>query len=295
MLYDTNLHSLKLLHKGKVRDTYEVDNQHLLMVTTDRISAFDVILHNGIPHKGKILNQMSLFWFEFLAQIIPNHLSLIKVENVVTDQEYQIIKNQSVVIKKLQPILVEAIVRGYLAGSGWKDYQQNSSICGIKLAPNLRNSQKLEHPIFTPSSKALAGEHDENINYENMQNLIGLELADKVKNASLKLYEIASAYALSKGIIIADTKFEFGLDDNNNLVLMDEILTPDSSRFWAIEDYVIGNNPPSFDKQFVRDWLEQQNWNKQAPSPIMPQNIIDKTYDKYLEIYHKLTNQELKI
>jgi phosphoribosylaminoimidazole-succinocarboxamide synthase len=285
--------SLTLAHQGKVRDNYIIDDNYLLMVSSDRLSAFDVILSQIIPNKGKVLNQMALFWFDKLQNIIPNHLTHIAAEDVVAPHEVHLVKNRSVVVKRLKPILVEAVVRGYMSGSAWKDYQQTQQICGINLPVNLRNSQKFSQPLFTPAAKANVGEHDENISFAHMQNLIGTELAQKIRDTSIELYLQASEWAIQKGIIIADTKFEFGLDANNNLVLMDEILTPDSSRFWAVDNYALDINPASFDKQFVRDWLETQNWNKQAPAPFLPEDIILKTAQKYIDAFEKITNLQL--
>jgi len=294
-VHNTNLTSLKLLHKGKVRDNYIIDDKHILMITTDRISAFDVILEDPIPNKGKILNQMSLFWFDLLQDIIPNHLTNIDVSSIVSPQELPLIKNRSIVVKKLKPILIEAVVRGYIAGTGWQDYQKFGNICGIDIPIGMHNSQKFNEPIFTPAAKAQIGNHDENINFDKMQNLIGSELANKIRSTSIDLYTKASNFALDKGIIIADTKFEFGLDENDNLILMDEILTPDSSRFWNIDSYTLDKNPPSFDKQFIRDYLEQQVWDKTSPAPRLPAYVIQKTFDKYKEAFYKITGKELKI
>ncbi|MFM2343418.1 MAG: phosphoribosylaminoimidazolesuccinocarboxamide synthase [Pseudomonadota bacterium] len=295
IVYNSNIKSLPMLHQGKVRDNYEVDDKHLLMVTTDRLSAFDVILGEPIPHKGKVLNQMALFWFDLLKDVIPNHLTGIAPSQVVKDTELHLVRNRSVVVKKLKPILVEAVVRGYMSGSGWKDYKATGSICGINLPEGMRNSQKFNEPIFTPASKAEVGEHDENITYEKMQNLIGSELADKIKEKSVELYKKASEFALTRGIIIADTKFEFGLDENDNLVLMDEILTPDSSRFWTVDSYALDINPPSFDKQFVRDWLENQPWNKTAPAPQLPKDVQERTAAKYQEAFLRITGRPVSI
>ncbi len=289
------LHSLELVHQGKVRDNYIIDDAHLLMVSSDRLSAFDVILNQTIPNKGKVLNQMALFWFKALQNIIPNHLTHIPVENVVALNEIDLVKNRSVVVKRLKPILIEAVVRGYMSGSGWKDYQKTQQICGIDLPKNLRNSQKFSQPLFTPAAKAAVGDHDENISFAHMQNLIGADLAQKIRDVSIELYLKASEWAMHKGIIIADTKFEFGLDENDNLTLMDEILTPDSSRFWTLNTYALDINPASFDKQFVRDWLESQNWNKQAPAPFLPVDIINQTAQKYIEAFEKITNAQLII
>jgi phosphoribosylaminoimidazole-succinocarboxamide synthase len=285
---DTSIQSLKLLSKGKVRDMYIVDDQHLLMIATDRLSAYDVILQDPIPRKGILLNQMANFWFEYLKDIIPNHLTTIAPESVVLPSEIDQVKGRAMVVQRLQPIMVEAVVRGYLAGSGWKDYQQTGTICGVALPAGLSNAQRLAEPIFTPAAKAQVGDHDENISFAEVEKRIGSELANQIKHVSLALYQKASSYALSKGIIIADTKFEFGLDPQNRLVLMDEILTADSSRFWPESSYKVGSNPPSFDKQFVRDYLESvkidgQPWNKKAPSPQLPAAVIEKTASKYQE------------
>jgi len=267
---------------------YIVDDQHLLMIATDRLSAYDVILQDPIPSKGMLLNQMANFWFEYLKDIIPNHLTNIAPESVVLPTEIDQVKGRAMVVQRLQPIMVEAVVRGYLAGSGWKDYQQTGMICGVALPAGLSNSQRLAEPIFTPAAKAQVGDHDENISFAEVEKRIGSELANQIKHVSLALYQKASSYALSKGIIIADTKFEFGLDPQNRLVLMDEILTADSSRFWPESSYKVGSNPPSFDKQFVRDYLESvkidgQPWNKKAPSPQLPAAVIEKTAAKYQE------------
>jgi len=267
---------------------YIVDDQHLLMIATDRLSAYDVILQDPIPSKGMLLNQMANFWFEYLKDIIPNHLTTIAPESVVLPSEIDQVKGRAMVVQRLQPIMVEAVVRGYLAGSGWKDYQQTGTICGVALPAGLSNAQRLAEPIFTPAAKAQVGDHDENISFAEVEKRIGSELANQIKHVSLALYQKASSYALSKGIIIADTKFEFGLDPQNRLVLMDEILTADSSRFWPESSYKVGSNPPSFDKQFVRDYLESvkidgQPWNKKAPSPQLPAAVIEKTAAKYQE------------
>jgi phosphoribosylaminoimidazole-succinocarboxamide synthase len=293
------IHSLKLLHKGKVRDSYIIDDKHLLMVTSDRLSAFDVILGEPIPNKGNVLNQMALFWFDKLNHITPNHLTGIDPATVVANDEFDLVKGRAVVVQRLKPILVEAVVRGYLSGSGWKEYQETCGVCGEKLPHGLKNSQKLEHPIFTPAAKAKFGDHDENISFNTMQNIIGVDLANKIKQISIEIYTQARDFALTKGIIIADTKFEFGLDEHNNLILMDEILTPDSSRFWDANtydtSYANGNNPASFDKQFVRDWLEHQVWNKQAPAPTLPHNIIEKTAAKYRDAFKLITGKDITL
>ena len=293
-LSETSIKSLPLLHKGKVRDIYEVDDKHLLIVTTDRLSAFDVVMNEPIPYKGFVLTQMADFWFQKLSYVVANHLSGIAPESVVSENEVAQVKNRAIVARKLKALPIEAIVRGYLSGSGWKDYQKTQTICGIKLPQGLKESAKLNEPIFTPSSKEAVGHHDENISYEECEVRIGKEMATRVKEISIKLYQEASAFALTKGIIIADTKFEFGVDDKNNLVLIDEILTPDSSRFWPLDQYREGACQPSFDKQFIRDWLESSGWNKTPPPPSLPLEVITKTTQKYLEAFQKLTGQDIK-
>jgi phosphoribosylaminoimidazole-succinocarboxamide synthase len=294
-LFETSIKSLPQLSKGKVRDIYAVGDDRLLMVTTDRLSAFDVVMQDPIPGKGIVLNQMANFWFEKLAWIIPNHLTGITPESVVSPDEVNQVLGRAIVTKRLKPIMVEAVVRGYLSGSGWKDYQATGSVCGVTLPVGLQNSEKLPEPIFTPAAKADVGDHDENISYAQVVDKIGSELAAKIKEVSIRLYEEASKYAATKGIIIADTKFEFGLDESGQLVLMDEILTADSSRFWPASSYVVGENPPSYDKQFVRDWLEQvlingSHWDKKAPAPKLPQEVIEKTAQKYQEALDVLTH-----
>ncbi len=293
-LSETSIKSLPLLHKGKVRDIYEVDDKYLLIVTTDRLSAFDVVMNEPIPYKGFVLTQMADFWFQKLSYVVANHLSGIAPESVVSENEVAQVKNRAIVARKLKALPIEAIVRGYLSGSGWKDYQKTQTVCGIKLPQGLKESAKLNEPIFTPSSKEAVGHHDENISYEECEVRIGKEMATRVKEISIKLYQEASAFALTKGIIIADTKFEFGVDDKNNLVLIDEILTPDSSRFWPLDQYREGACQPSFDKQFIRDWLESSGWNKTPPPPSLPLEVITKTTQKYLEAFQKLTGQDIK-
>lgn len=288
-LYESNISTLKKISNGKVRDIYEIDDNHILIITTDRISAFDVILSPAIPGKGCILTSLSNFWFAKTRHIIPNHLTELDLSTILPIEEFQTIKDRAIVAKKLKPLPVEAIVRGYLVGSGWNDYKKTNSVCGIPLPAELQLASQLPEPIFTPSTKADIGDHDENINFEKMKRLIGTDLAEQVRNASLDLYTYARDYALERGIIIADTKFEFGLDKDNQLVLIDEILTPDSSRFWPANQYQPGTNPPSFDKQFVRDYLNGLDWNKKAPSPELPQNIISKTAEKYQEALAILT------
>ncbi|OOF71285.1 phosphoribosylaminoimidazolesuccinocarboxamide synthase [Rodentibacter caecimuris] len=281
--------SLKKIYSGKVRDLYEIDDKRMLMVATDRLSAFDVILDDPIPLKGEILTQISNFWFNRLAHIMPNHFTGDSVYDVLPKIEADLVKERAVVCKRLAPIKIESIVRGYLTGSGLKDYQKSGTICGLALPQGLVEASKLPEPIFTPSSKADVGDHDINISYEQCEQLIGVELAAQVKEKAIALYKEATEYALSKGIIICDTKFEFGLDENGVLTLMDEVLTPDSSRFWSVETYQEGINPPSFDKQFVRDWLENSGWNKQAPAPKIPTEVIIKTVKKYQEALDLLT------
>jgi len=291
-LQESKLTSLKFLHRGKVRDLYEVDADHLLIVQTDRLSAFDVILPTPIPGKGKVLTTVSNFWFNKLAHVIPNHLSGIDPESVLkTEEERTQVRGRAFVTKKLKPLPIEAIVRGYLAGSGWKDYKKTGKVCGIQLPTGMQEAQKLPQPLFTPSTKAAVGEHDENISFEEAKKLLGAEMAEKVKNATLSLYTEAAEYALTCGIIIADTKFEFGEDKFGKLYLIDEALTPDSSRFWPANQYKVGSNPPSFDKQFVRDWLESTNWNKQPPAPQIPADVLQKTAEKYLEAQLLLTGK----
>ena len=293
-LIETSIKSLPLLHKGKVRDIYEVDDKHLLIVTTDRLSAFDVVMSEPIPFKGFVLTQMADFWFNKLSYVVANHLSGITPESVVAENEVIQVKNRAIVARKLKALPIEAIVRGYLSGSGWKDYQKTQSVCGIKLPQGLKESAKLSEPIFTPSSKEPVGKHDENISYEECEARVGKEVASRIQEISIKLYQEASTFALTKGIIIADTKFEFGLDDENHLVLIDEILTPDSSRFWPLDNYSEGASQPSFDKQFIRDWLENSGWNKTPPPPSLPEDVIRKTSQKYLEAFKKLTGQDIK-
>ena len=287
----TTIQSLQLFHQGKVRDTYVVDDQHFLMVTSDRISAFDVIMNESVESKGKILSRVSNFWFHKTESIIKNHLTAIAPESVVKDHEIPLIKDRSVVVKRLQPLPVEAIVRGYLIGSGWKDYQSSGSVSGITLPKNLQQAEKLAQPIFTPSTKAAVGDHDENISFDQMANVIGEDRAKNIKDKSIEIYNFARDYALDRGIIIADTKFEFGLDNQGDLILMDEILTPDSSRFWDADLYKIGTSPQSFDKQFLRDWLEAIDWNKQPPPPPLPSDVIEMTKQKYQHVQHLLLNQ----
>ena len=293
-LYQSNLHSLPLLGRGKVRDNYAVGDDRLLIVTSDRLSAFDVVMSEPIPDKGKVLNQMSQFWFDMLADVVPNHLTGVAPETVVASDELDQVRGRSMVVKRLQPILVEAVVRGYVIGSGWKDYQASGAICGIKLPPGLEQAQQLPEPIFTPAAKADIGEHDENISFEETCARIGSELAGRIRAISLELYRRASEYAAGRGIIIADTKFEFGLDASGTLHLMDEVLTADSSRFWPADQYRPGMSPPSFDKQFVRDYLETvPGWNKSPPPPPLPPEVVERTAAKYREALERLTGRTL--
>jgi len=284
VLFESNLTSLPLLHRGKVRDIYEVDEDRLLIVQTDRLSAFDVILPTPVPGKGEILTSLSDFWFDKLGRVLPNHLTGIRPESVVaSDEERAQIAGRSFVVRRLKPVPIEAIVRGYLSGSAWKEYQNTGMVCGIKLPADLQEAQKLPQPIFTPSTKAAVGEHDENITFEQAVKLLGTPRANAVRYAALTLYTQAAEYAATKGVIIADTKFEFGVDSSGKMYLIDEVLTPDSSRFWPADQYKVGSNPPSFDKQFVRDWLESSAWNKKIPAPDIPVDVIEKTADKYHE------------
>ena len=282
--------ALHKIYSGKVRDLYDIDAERMLMVASDRLSAFDVILDDPIPGKGEILTQISNFWFDKLAHVMPNHFTGDSVADVLPPEQAQILAARAVVVKKLTPVKVEAIVRGYLAGSGWKDYQQTGAVCGIALPAELQEAQRLPEVLFTPSTKAAVGDHDENISFAECERIIGAELAAQVRDKAIALYTEAAAYARQRGIIICDTKFEFGLDEHGTLTLMDEVLTPDSSRFWPADQYQVGTNPPSFDKQFVRDWLEQSGWNKQAPAPRVPAEVIAQTVAKYREALHLLTD-----
>lgn len=288
-LTTTNLTSLKKIYSGKVRDLYEIDATRMLMIATDRLSAFDVILAEPIPEKGKILTAISNFWFEKLKDVVPSHFTGDQPEDVVSAEDLPQVEGRAVVCKRLKPVPVEAIVRGYIAGSGWKEYQQSNTICGIALPAGLREADKLPEPIFTPSTKAELGDHDENISYARCEEILGAELAAKVSATAILLYKTASEYAATRGIIIGDTKFEFGLDENGTLCLMDEALTPDSSRFWPADQYQPGSNPPSYDKQFVRDWLETTGWDKTPPAPALPQEVAEKTAAKYREALEILT------
>ncbi len=293
-LLETSIKSLKKLHQGKVRDIYDIDAQTMLLVSTDRLSAFDVILPTGIAHKGAMLTQMANFWFEQLADVVPNHLTGIAPESVVAPDEVAQVRGRAVVVKKLKALPLEAIVRGYLVGSGWKEYQAKGTVCDIPLPAGLQLAQQLPQPLFTPSSKAAVGEHDENISIAHVESLIGKELTAQVAKVAIALYTRAAEYALTKGIIIADTKFEFGVDAHGVLHVMDEVLTPDSSRFWPADQYQVGSNPPSYDKQFVRDWLESCDWDKTPPGPVLPQDIAQRTSDKYMEAFAKLTGRTLQ-
>ncbi|AEG94795.1 phosphoribosylaminoimidazolesuccinocarboxamide synthase [Ramlibacter tataouinensis] len=297
-LHTSSLTSLPLLARGKVRDNYAVGSDRILMVATDRLSAFDVIMGEPIPGKGELLTHMALFWFGKLAHLCPNHLTGELPESVVSSAEVTQVVGRSMVVKRLKPLPVEAVVRGYLAGSGWKEYQDSRSVCGVKLPPGLTNAARLPEPIYTPAAKAAVGEHDENIPFERTADMVGADLAARIRDISIALYREAAAIALGKGLIIADTKFEFGLDARGELVLMDEVLTPDSSRYWPVEGYQeaarAGRNPPSYDKQFVRDWLEQvringKPWDKTPPAPRLPQEVVEKTAAKYREALERLT------
>lgn len=285
----TQLTSLKKIYSGKVRDLYEIDDQRMLMIATDRLSAFDVILDEPIPEKGKILTAISNFWFDKLKDVVPNHLTGERAEDLVSAADLPQVEGRGVVAKRLKPVAVEAIVRGYLAGSGWKEYQQSGTVCGITLPAGLQEASQLPEPIFTPSTKAAVGDHDENISFTQCEAIVGKELAAQVRDTAIALYKAAAEYAASRGIIICDTKFEFGLDTDGTLTLMDEALTPDSSRFWPADSYVAGSNPPSFDKQFVRDWLEASGWNKTPPAPAVPLDVREKTAAKYREALDRLT------
>ena len=280
---------LQKIYSGKVRDLYAIDDKRMLMVATDRLSAFDVILDEPIPTKGEILTQISNFWFDYLKDVMPNHFIGETVYDVLPEAQAREYEKRAVVVKKLTPIKIDAIVRGYLAGSGWKDYQNTGKLCGIDLPAGLQQAQQLPEVVFTPSTKAAVGEHDENISFAEAAEIIGEDLARQVQTKAIELYKKAAAYAESRGIIICDTKFEFGTDENGTLILMDEVLTPDSSRFWPADQYEVGTNPPSFDKQFVRDWLEASGWNKQAPAPKVPADVIAKTVAKYEEALQLLT------
>jgi phosphoribosylaminoimidazole-succinocarboxamide synthase len=291
-LYESQIKTLPRLGRGKVRDIYAVGTDKMLIVTSDRLSAFDVVMSDPIPDKGRVLNEMASFWFERLGHIVPNQLTGIDPESVVAEEEKPQVRGRSMVVKKLKPLPIEAVVRGYIIGSGWKDYQKTGKICGIELPPGLQQAQKLPEPIFTPATKAQSG-HDENISFAEVEELIGKPLAAKVREVSIRLYREASDYAAQKGIIIADTKFEFGLTPSGELVLIDEVLTADSSRFWPKDSYKVGISPPSYDKQYVRDYLETLEWNKEPPAPKLPEDVIERTSEKYREALQKLTGRTL--
>jgi phosphoribosylaminoimidazole-succinocarboxamide synthase len=288
-LYRSHIKSLPLISKGKVRDIYGIDDQLMLIVTTDRLSAFDVILPDPIPGKGRVLTEVSNFWFKRCENIISNHLTDISVKDVISEtDELEVLDGRAIVVRKLRPLPIEAVIRGYLIGSGWKDYQATGSVCGISFPKGLQQAEKLPEPIFTPATKAAVGDHDENIDFNETVKLIGEDLAEQVRDISLKIYTQAAEYALKKDIIIADTKFEFGLDEKDQLVLIDEVLTPDSSRFWPVESYKVGASPPSFDKQYIRDYLETLDWDKTAPGPNLPEEVMNNTAAKYEEARDKL-------
>ena len=288
-LFESTIQSLPLIHKGKVRDIYAVDDRRMLIVTTDRLSAFDVVLPTPIPDKGRVLTAVADFWFRKLAPLLPNQLTGDAPESVVAPDEAAQVAGRAVVVKRLKALPVEAIVRGYLVGTGWADYQSTGKVCGIALPPGLRQADKLPAPLFTPSTKAAVGAHDENIDFAQCEALLGAELAGRVRDAAIALYTAAAEFALTRGIIIADTKFEFGLDQDGTLTLIDEVLTPDSSRFWPADQYAVGSNPPSYDKQYVRDWLTASGWNKRAPGPELPPDVVARTTEKYREALRRLT------
>lgn len=293
-LSKTTLTSLPLVYRGKVRESYAVGEDKLLIVATDRISAFDVILDDPIPGKGKVLNALTDFWFKKLGHVIPNHLTGIDPASVVSPEEVEQIKGRAVVAMRLKPVLVECVARGYIIGGGWKDYKATGSVCGIKLPEGLKQAQKLPEPIFTPAAKAEIGEHDENITFDRVVELYGEEMANKLRDTTLTLYKLASEFAAERGVIIADTKFEFGIDAEGQLRLMDEVITPDSSRFWPADQYQEGISPPSFDKQFVRDWLETLDWDKTPPAPRAPQDVLDRTADKYREALRRISGTDIE-
>jgi phosphoribosylaminoimidazole-succinocarboxamide synthase len=291
-LYESEIRSLPRLGRGKVRDIYAVGDDKMLIVVSDRLSAFDVVLPDPIPDKGAVLNEMANFWFRQLGHIVPNQLTGIDPESVVQKEEQNQVRGRAIVVKKLKPLPIEAVVRGYIIGSGWKDYQKTGKVCGIELPKGLQQAQKLPEPIFTPATKATDG-HDENISFEQAAGLIGRELAEKVRHISIQLYKEASEFAAKKGIIIADTKFEFGLNEKNELILIDEVLTADSSRFWPADSYKVGMSPPSYDKQYVRDYLETLDWDKTPPAPKLPPDVISRTSQKYREALERLTGKTL--
>ncbi len=290
ILYESNIAGLSRIGRGKVRDIYSANDDYLLIVTTDRLSAYDVVMPDPVPGKGKILTSISNFWFAMMEDIIPNHLTDLEIDSYVRDeQSLEALSGRSVLVRRLRPLPIEAVVRGYLSGSGWRDYQQTGMICGIELPPGLPQAARLPRPIFTPATKAEAGSHDENISFETVEDMIGASLAAEVRDVSIEIYERAAEYALGRGIIIADTKFEFGQDDDGHLYIIDEILTPDSSRFWPLSEYRTGESPPSYDKQFVRDYLDTLDWDKKAPGPRLPPEVIQQTVDKYREALRVLT------
>lgn len=288
-LMKTNIKSLPLLHRGKVRDIYAVGDDKMLVVQTDRLSAFDVIMEDPIPDKGRILTAMSNFWFRKFGNLMPNHMTDIDPESLVAPEERDQVRGRAIVVRKFKPLPIEAIVRGYIIGTGWKDYQKTGAVCGIRLPEGLQEAQKLPEVIFTPSTKAAVGEHDQNISFEKMKEIVGADIAEKVRDLAVTLYKEAASFAATKGILIADTKFEFGIDEDRNVYLIDEILTPDSSRFWPAASYKVGMSPPSFDKQYVRDWLETQPWDKKAPAPRLPEDVARKTTEKYNDALRLLT------
>jgi phosphoribosylaminoimidazole-succinocarboxamide synthase len=288
-LFESSISSLPLIQRGKVRDIYDIDDEHMLIVTTDRLSAFDVVMPTAIPGKGQVLTSVANFWFDYFSELVPNHLSKMSLSDVLNEQEIEQVKGRGIIVKKLRPLPVEAIVRGYLIGSGWKDYQQTSAVCGISLRAGLELADQLPHAIYTPSTKAELGEHDINIDYKKTVDLLGEQHAEQVREISLEIYQRAAEYAQQRGIIIADTKFEFGLDNDDRLVLIDEVLTPDSSRFWPADHYQPGISPPSYDKQYVRDYLETLDWDKTPPGPELPDDVVNNTAEKYLEAQKILT------
>ena len=284
-IFETNIENLDLIARGKVRDIYRIDDQHMLIVSTDRLSAFDVVFPQPIPQKGELLTRISNFWFSRTSKMVENHLSKLKLQDYVSKQDYKRLASRSIIVKQLKTLPVEAIVRGYIIGSGWKDYTASGAICGIQLPAGLQQAEQLSEPIFTPSTKASVGDHDTNVSFGQVVDLIGEEKSNQVREITIQLYQSAANYARSRGIIIADTKFEFGIDEHDQLVLIDEILTPDSSRFWPADQYRVGISPPSFDKQFIRDYLETLDWDKTPPAPSIPQDIIDKTRLKYQQVH----------
>jgi len=293
-LFESSIPGLELIGRGKVRDIYGIDDAHLLIVTTDRLSAYDVILPNPVPFKGEVLTQLSNFWFDMMSDLIPNHLTDIELATVIDDEGlHSALEKRAIIVRRLEPLPIEAVVRGYLIGSGWRDYQRSGRICGIELPPGLEQSAQLPEVIFTPATKADAGNHDENINFDDVEDLIGSDLAGRVRAVSIAIYERAACFALERGIIIADTKFEFGLDGNGELFLIDEALTPDSSRFWPESEYRSGISPPSFDKQFVRDYLDTLDWDRTSPGPSLPADIVQRTSDKYQQAYAQLVGAQM--